>query len=217
MALTAWRHPKPRDVAGRCIGRTDVPVDRRKAKRLAHRIRAFARRGNWPRVVWTSPLRRSADVGRWLARWGWRHHIDVRLIECDFGAWDGRAWAEIGRAEIDAWTADFGAYAPGCGESVSALMARCASFLAEAGDVIASVRTAGADDVAGASDMSHLGAAAASTRASPPRLVVGHAGWISAARWCGEGRAPPYRASDWPPSLVYGARIDLRGALPSSG
>jgi len=128
--LVVWRHPRPRDVAGRCIGRTDVPVDPRKAKRLAHRIRQAARReGAGRRTVWTSPLRRGADVGRWLARWGWTHHVDPRLSELDFGAWDGRRWDAIGAAELDDWCAAFASHEPGGGESVTTLMTRCAAFM----------------------------------------------------------------------------------------
>jgi alpha-ribazole phosphatase len=131
--LIAWRHPRPVGVAGRCIGQIDVPVDARKAKRLAHRIRRRARRDALPRVVWTSPLQRSAAVGRWLARWGWQHRVDARLSELDFGTWDGRAWDAIGRAEVAAWTDAFATHAPGGGESVGQLMARCRAFLAEHG------------------------------------------------------------------------------------
>ncbi len=130
-ALSVWRHARPRAVAGRCIGITDVAVDRRKSKRLAHRIRAWARGHGAPRIVVTSGLRRSADVGRWLARWGWRHRIDARLSELDFGAWDGRRWDEIGAAPVDAWCAQFERYAPGGGESVAALLERCAAFIAD--------------------------------------------------------------------------------------
>ena len=44
-ALTVWRHPRPEGVKGRCIGgRSDVPVHWRRAKRLARRIQAHARR-----------------------------------------------------------------------------------------------------------------------------------------------------------------------------
>ena len=43
MTLSVWRHPQPVGAAGRCIGHTDLPVDARKAKRLAHRIRQAAR------------------------------------------------------------------------------------------------------------------------------------------------------------------------------
>ena len=76
-------------MAGRCIGVTDVAVGRRKRKRLAHCIRAWARLHAAPQVVVTSRLRRSAEVGRWLAGWGWRQRIGGRLSELDFGARDG--------------------------------------------------------------------------------------------------------------------------------
>ena len=94
--FTIWRHPRPRGAAGRCIGsRIDLPVDPRKAKRLAHRIRAHARRQQLPREVVTSPLRRAADVGRWLKRWGFAWRTDPALREMDFGAWDGKSWRDI--------------------------------------------------------------------------------------------------------------------------
>jgi alpha-ribazole phosphatase len=132
MCFAVWRHPTPRNAAGLCIGRTDLAVDRRKAKRLAHRVRHWARLHHMPRVVLTSPLRRAADVGRWLARWGWTHRIDARLSELDFGAWDGQPWDAIGAAAADTWCAEFVRHAPGGGESVGQLLQRCDSFLREA-------------------------------------------------------------------------------------
>ena len=130
--LSVWRHARPPGVEGRCIGRTEVPVDHRKSKRLAHRIRAWARRHGAPRLVITSPLRRCADVGRWLARWGWQHRLDARLLELDFGEWDGCGWAAIPLAQIDAWCADFAQHRPGGGEPVAALLERCAAFVKDA-------------------------------------------------------------------------------------
>lgn len=127
-ALTIWRHPKPQGAAGRCIGcRTDVRVDPRKAKRLAHRIRAHARRHGLAREVTTSPLARAADVGRWLRRWGFRWRVDAALAELDFGAWDGRHWADIPPAEFDRWMANFGAFDFDGGESLQALLDRVAA------------------------------------------------------------------------------------------
>jgi alpha-ribazole phosphatase len=126
--LYAWRHPRANGAEGRCIGHTDLPVDARRAKRLAHRIRVEARRQGLPPIVLTSPLHRCLAVGRWLARWGWQHRVDPALAEMDFGNWDGCAWAEISRADIDAWCADFLRYAPGGGESVAALLARVRAF-----------------------------------------------------------------------------------------
>jgi alpha-ribazole phosphatase len=127
--FTIWRHPKPQGAAGRCIGgRTDLPVDPRKAKRLAHRIRAHARRHGLAREVVTSPLRRAADVGRWLQRWGFVWHTDAALAEMDFGAWDGQAWKDISRTEFDRWMADFGGFRFDGGESLQALLARVAAW-----------------------------------------------------------------------------------------
>ncbi|HEY0819518.1 MAG TPA: histidine phosphatase family protein [Rhizobacter sp.] len=166
-----WRHPRPAGAQGRCIGRVDVPVDPRKTKRLAHRIRRHVRRACWPRVVVTSPLARGVAVGRWLARWGFEHRIDARLSELDFGTWDGRPWAEIDTAELAAWAQAFADYAPGGGESVRQLMARCAAFLDEHG--------------------------------ASPLCVVGHAGWINAARWVAAGHTTPRSAAEWPPVLAY--------------
>jgi alpha-ribazole phosphatase len=151
--LIVWRHPKARGAEGRCIGRTDLAVDPRRAKRLAHRVRAFARRAALPRVVHTSPLARAADVGRWLRRWGWTHVVDARLSELDFGAWDGRRWDDVPRAAIDAWAADLAHAAPGGGESQQALCERVRSFVDEV------VRPAAA-----------------------PVLAVSHGGWIVAWR-----------------------------------
>jgi alpha-ribazole phosphatase len=126
--LYAWRHPRAKGAEGRCIGRTDLPVDPRRAKRLAHRIRALARRQQLPRIVITSPLQRSRAVGRWLARWGWQHRVDAALAEMDFGAWDGRPWSEISKEAFDAWCDDFLEHAPGAGESVSQLLHRVLWF-----------------------------------------------------------------------------------------
>ena len=125
-ALQVWRHPKAQGSAGRCIGHTDLPVDPRKAKRVARRIQAFARRHGLARQVWTSDLQRSRSVGQWLARWGWRHEVRAELRESDFGAWDGRAWADIPVAEIDAWARDLAQVRPGGGESVAMLLQRVA-------------------------------------------------------------------------------------------
>lgn len=127
-ACIAWRHPRPQGVAGRCIGRTDVPLDRRKAKRLAHRIRQAARRAGWPRCIHTSPLRRCADVGRQLRRWGWRHVVDAGLLEVDFGRWDGLPWSRIPQGEVDAWVADFSGHAPGGGEPLTAVLQRAVNW-----------------------------------------------------------------------------------------
>ncbi len=158
--LWCWRHPRAKGAAGRCIGRTDLQVDRRKARRLAHHIRAAARAHGLPRVAWVSPLQRCREVGRVLRGWGFQVHVDARLQELDFGAWDGQPWARIAWAEVEAWQADLLQHAPGGGESLAALALRVQAFVAE----------------------SAAGRPGAGTGVSSPapRLVVTHGGWLNA-------------------------------------
>jgi alpha-ribazole phosphatase len=134
--LWVWRHPRAQEAAGRCIGRTDLGIDRRRAKRLAHRIRHAARQRGLPRRVLTSPLRRCAAVGQWLRRWGWRHERLPALLEMDFGRWDGLAWSQIPNAEVDAWCAEFLHHRPGGGETLQELFARVAAWQAPAAPVV---------------------------------------------------------------------------------
>jgi alpha-ribazole phosphatase len=173
--VIAWRHPRPVGAEGRCIGRTDLPVDRRKAKRLAHRVRQAARRHGWPRVVHTSSLQRCAAVGQHLRRWGWRHHIDDSLLEMDFGAWDGLTWPQIAHAEVDAWCGDFAHHAPGGGESLHAMLGRVAHSLVDL-----------------------------SAKPPSPVLIIAHAGWVLSARWVTQNVAVPAQPSLWPAAPRYG-------------
>jgi alpha-ribazole phosphatase len=178
--LLAWRHPRAVGATGRCIGRTDLPVDARKARRLAHRIRAEWRRRTRRgerigREVWVSPLARSQAVGRWLARWGWTCRVDARLAELDFGAWDGRRWADIPWAEVEAWQADLWQARPaGNGEALAALAQRVRSFI---------------DDAAGA---------------GATRCIVTHGGWLNVALHVPR-HTRKLAAADWPTAPRHGS------------
>jgi alpha-ribazole phosphatase len=176
-AFWCWRHPRATGAAGRCIGRTDLSVDPRRAKRLAHRLRATVRREQLPRVVWVSPLRRCRAVGRWLARWGFECRVDDRLMELDFGRWDGRPWSEVPWHEVQAWEADLLHHAPGAGESLAHLAARQQAFVAER-------RSAGDRAV----------------------LRVGHGGWITALVHLPAG-ADGVDAAHWPAAPRHGALV----------
>ncbi len=196
--LQLWRHPRPQGAQGRCIGQTDLAVDRRRAKRLAHRIRAQARRQGWPRVLHSSPLQRCADVGRWLRRWGWRHHVHPALMELDFGHWDGLPWPQIGQAEVDAWCADFAAHRPGDGESLLALCTRLHTWVQA---------------------MATPAPTPAPTPASPataaPLLIVAHAGCMQALSWMAahpdwaRSAAQQPRASQWGPAPRYNQQLTI--------
>lgn len=136
MSIHAFRHPRPLGHEGRCVGQTDLPVDPRKVRRLARRIRRLAHQQGWSPVVCTSPLRRCREVGRELRRWGWQHQVDPALMEMDFGRWDGLPWSLIARDEVNAWCEHFADHPPGAGESLRAFMARALSWQAPGAETV---------------------------------------------------------------------------------
>lgn len=116
------RHPRPR-IAGRiCYGRTDVPLAEPAALGAAALIAAAV--DPIERIV-SSPSSRALLVAREVAReTGAPLRSDDRLLEMDFGVWEGRPWAALPRAEIDAWAADPIGYGVPGGESVAAMLLR---------------------------------------------------------------------------------------------
>jgi alpha-ribazole phosphatase len=124
--MTLWllRHAPTSAAAGSCCGRTDVPVPAGATLAVAERIAPALPPGI---ALASSPLQRCAGLAEAIAalRPDLQWHVDARLAEMDFGAWEERSWAEIDRGEIEAWTRDFAdARAGGSGESTRQFMQR---------------------------------------------------------------------------------------------
>lgn len=181
MTLYIWRHPKPIAAEGICIGQTDLLVDRRKLKRLAHRIERFTRLHQLPKVIWVSPLQRSLKVGQLLAQRGFQCRVAPELAEIDFGEWDGRPWEQITKQEIDDWCDNFAYFAPKQGESLQQLFNRVESWLNKV--LVEKNNTS--------------------------ILAVGHAGWITAAKMIDAGHDVPRIAADWSRPVDYRERSSL--------
>jgi alpha-ribazole phosphatase len=120
------RHPAAAISAGRCYGRLDLPLA--DPASIAPIVTALAPlRGA---SIHTSPLARCRLVAEALAA-DWSHPppiTDPRLLEMDFGAWEGRPWDDIPRAELDRWAADLLSFAAPGGETGAALVARVTAF-----------------------------------------------------------------------------------------
>lgn len=129
MALILLRHTRPAVAEGTCYGRTDLDLA---ADFPAESARIASELPDITRIL-SSPLSRCLRLARAI---GAARDLpvtpDPRLIEMDFGTWEGRPWSAIPRPEIDAWRDDFLAARPHGGESVQALAARVADALAEA-------------------------------------------------------------------------------------
>jgi alpha-ribazole phosphatase len=113
------RHPKLAIAAGICYGRHDLAIaDPADVAPIVAQVRDVSG------TVWTSPLRRCRIVADAIRP----ARVDARLIEMDFGAWDGMAWDAIPRAALDEWAADPLGFAPPGGETGAALVARVTAF-----------------------------------------------------------------------------------------
>ena len=122
------RHTRPAVAEGMCYGRSDLALG------PDFEAAAAAVLANLPEVrrVVSSPLGRCRRLAERIAATR-RLPLaeDARLVEFDFGAWEGRQWSALPRSELDAWAADFRHARPHGGESVEMLAARVESALTE--------------------------------------------------------------------------------------
>jgi alpha-ribazole phosphatase len=129
------RHAPPL-VSGLCAGRVDVQVEAVKPAADAV-VRALGERGLRAARVFSSPTARCRDLAVELAcRLELPLVFDTRLMELDFGEWEGRTWDEIGRSDratFDRWARDYLSEAPPGGERVAELERRVEEWLAEIG------------------------------------------------------------------------------------
>jgi alpha-ribazole phosphatase len=122
------RHLRPEVAEGVCYGVTDLGLA------AGHEAALEAVLARLPRLAGlaTSPLRRCRLLAEAIGR---RHGLtatrDPRLVEMDFGAWEGQPWSDIPRADLDAWAADFLHARPHGGESVAQLQARTLAALTD--------------------------------------------------------------------------------------
>jgi uncharacterized phosphatase len=118
---------------GRLCGRTDVPLSdagRRQTHLLALRLKPLP-----VKALYTSPLQRALETARFVSEAiGSEPVVDGRLVELNYGLWEGSTYEAIKRASPEiyrAWQQDPGGTAPPGGESGEQLIERVTPFLAE--------------------------------------------------------------------------------------
>jgi alpha-ribazole phosphatase len=130
MRIALIRHPAVLIAPGVCYGRLDIGVDPSAAERMGQIVSDPGLGG--AKRVWSSPAARCSGLGEAIAtELAVPLFVDHRLLEMDFGAWEGRTWDEIGRASLDRWAASVLTFAPPGGESGVDLMARVRDFHTE--------------------------------------------------------------------------------------
>lgn len=130
------RHAAPMVQEGICYGQLDVSADIEQTHHAALGFSRFiqdrhAANGGTSVRLLASPLQRCLQLARAV-----QQHVqqgglsctletDRRLMEMNFGAWEGQPWDGVSRQEWDHWMADFSGYEVGQhGESLAQMMAR---------------------------------------------------------------------------------------------
>ena len=127
MRVVLIRHPRPLIGPGICYGRLDIPLHPSGEDDIA-RIAADPGLKGATRV-WSSPARRCRALADAVADGlAVPLTVDHRLLELDFGDWEGRPWDAVARADLDRWAAEPITFAPPGGESGAALIARIWDF-----------------------------------------------------------------------------------------
>lgn len=136
------RHTQPEIDEGVCYGQTDVPLPTdftREAAEIFRRLGSLVGKAADSMRILSSPLQRCARLAEFFAAQNPRRHrvvqSDARLREMNFGAWEGRSWAEIEAQDGEAlrrWMEDFVHTAPPGGETFHDLQRRACEALQEA-------------------------------------------------------------------------------------
>jgi alpha-ribazole phosphatase len=132
-ALFVARHA-PTAADGLCAGRLDLPTTLPTAA-AAERLLRERRRLVHVREVWTSPLRRCAELATAVAAClDVPMRMDPRLLEISYGSWEGRPWSDIERddaAALREWMVSWETLGPPGGESAHDVETRVSRWLAE--------------------------------------------------------------------------------------
>lgn len=136
MDVVLIRHARPAVAEGICYGSLDLELAQPTTPAPAGMAAALG--GRAPVRIIASPLARAVQTAALLREaWpaGWPEatalpavELEPALREMDFGAWEGRPWDGIARAQLDAWAADLLGARPHGGESAGNALARVAGW-----------------------------------------------------------------------------------------
>jgi alpha-ribazole phosphatase len=129
MVTEVWmvRHTAVDVPAGTCYGRSDVPL-RESFAAEAEAVRGVLAGESFD-AAWCSPLSRCVRLAEAC---GYGEAVrDERLLEIDFGEWEGRLFNEIDDPALQRWYEDYLRARPTGGETFDEQRARVAEFLKE--------------------------------------------------------------------------------------
>jgi alpha-ribazole phosphatase len=127
MDIYLIRHTRTATEAGLCYGRTDVTLSPGFSEDVAILQRKLPALTDGC-TVFSSPLTRCMQLAEILSP---SVIVDDRLLELNFGQWEGRRFDEIDPELLSRWTCNFVEIAPPEGESFADLCERVGGFWQE--------------------------------------------------------------------------------------
>lgn len=183
MKLWLIRHARVLAPEGICYGASDLAADPDGTMAAAQNAATQLPRGL---PIYSSPLQRCSALAAKLHKLRpdlGTPRSDPRLMEMNFGQWEGYPWADIPRHAFDVWMGNFGQHAFGGIESTQMVINRLGAF---------------------AQDLQ--------TQGLPEAVCVCHAGSIRALHYWAEHQARPItHAHQWPSLPIdLGCCIELQ-------
>ena len=127
------RHPPLPQMRGLCYGRRDVLLAPQVFADAVTALWAMPDADRfWRLPILSSPAQRCLGLAQALAAAGGAVREVVpepRLLEMDFGDWEGQAWSVLPRADLDRWADDVAGFRPPGGECFDDLVRRVAAAL----------------------------------------------------------------------------------------
>lgn len=123
MEIYLIRHIEPDLEKGICYGQLDVPIPTNYKEQHEGII------ANLPKdydAIYSSPLTRCKLLSQQISK---NVIFDDRLMEVNFGDWEGKKWDNINQTELNHWMENYIEVAPSNGESLTQLIIRFSSFM----------------------------------------------------------------------------------------
>lgn len=125
MPLYLIRHTQPDVPPGLCYGRLDVPLAASFADELLALKEKLHASPCYTLPFFSSPAQRCLQLAHALSA---QVHGDARLLEMDFGDWEGRLWSELDSTEARHWGNHWQTERCPGGESLPDVLMRLRSF-----------------------------------------------------------------------------------------
>ncbi|PKK38182.1 alpha-ribazole phosphatase [Siphonobacter sp. SORGH_AS_0500] len=126
MDLFVMRHTSVHNTKGMCYGQREVDLSENYYQEIQQITRQFTKPFD---VVYTSPLKRCVTLAEQIP--SPLVLEEKRLMEINFGDWEGQLWNDLQGKEVTDWMNDFVRVQPPGGESLEMVCNRVQAFLEE--------------------------------------------------------------------------------------